>query len=547
MHVLDDKSGDISEERTGNINLSGTKGLEGLISTGAKKAKQLAEKVTLKFNVKKQQATDKLFTKFRVGTVESNLFDSSQYQNWARSVLNTYWDPKAAESAIFTKLRSQYGDEPLAKLLAEAKAIISTKDTAMKLENVQFESWQNSGNTLDDVFDDLKLYTVEGNPFKNPLLDTWISYASRVQTGDPYVLLMRKLTKLYGEDGFASLIASAKRDYRHLLTRVASQLEATQLQSWLNEGKSADDIFKLLRLDTQEADDMLNNLALGAWYSHATSLNENPSKLLLAKLQTQYSDGKLASLIVAAREQPKAQIYVGIMASELLSSWMKADKSLDDVFKLLNLDKVQGDKLIHKPEWSLWESYASKVDEDNAYKPIFSVLKKHFGDAGLENIIVKASEDKSTKEIAAKLQEEMRRVQGITADEMFKILKLDQAKNEIFENPKLTGVLTDWVSYVDKLDEKTPFATISYLQHRFNPLQPDKDDELAMVLAKATTQSSEGVFKDLQEVQFKLWMNKHFDPDVVADKMARHPNDPRGLQVIVAFHDFYWANKRSYY
>ncbi|OWZ04329.1 hypothetical protein PHMEG_00023784, partial [Phytophthora megakarya] len=218
-----------------------------------------------------------------------------------------------------------------------------------------------------------------------------------------------------------------------------------------------------------------------------------------------------------------------------LAKWLKTDKSMDEAFKLLKLNNVEGDNLLKSPGWGMWTSYASKKDRNNADELIFTVMKNHFGDEGLENIIAKAKTSIFTKDIAAKLQVEMWRSQAKTADEVFTLLKLDQKGRSIFDSYKSTVAVGTWVSFVNKLSKNNEFAVISNLEKRFG------DAGLAMMLVEGMKKSSSTVVKGLQELQFKQWMalNKKLNPNAVADKMLKYSNDPRSIRVTLNFRNYY--------
>ncbi|ETP51893.1 hypothetical protein F442_03033 [Phytophthora nicotianae P10297] len=374
--------GDNFEERAIDVKLPMTAKLQNLVNSPT--LKSLATNIKHRLTSNNQIATDKLFARLNVGAAESKLFESAPYQQWVQSVTTAYKNtPGMGEAAMFSTLTTHYGDEVLAKLL-DQKA--------------------------DDIYALLKLSVADDALLKNPLMNTWI-YVTRLGKEDPYDLLLLKLKTRYDEAELAHLLIAAKAD--NSAESVAKKVEQAQLKNWLTGGKTEDDAFNLLRLSIDDGYEILKNPALSTWNSYVKMLKHNPDELLFLKLKRQFSDYEIAKVIVAATRDTKVTINLGGGGLEKmqLDSWVKLDKTADDVFNVLKLNK-EGDKLFESPVLSYWVAFVMKGDKENADELMYSVMKKYYGDDMLEKLFARVKGSASTKRLASKLEQEMWRSHG---------------------------------------------------------------------------------------------------------------------------------------
>ncbi|KAG7377373.1 hypothetical protein PHYPSEUDO_011752 [Phytophthora pseudosyringae] len=506
---------------------------------GAETLKQLATSAMFKLTPNNQKATDKLFERLKVGTAKTKIFESGAYQQWSSSVMKAYKKKRElGQAAKFSSLKAHYGDATLAKLLVEAQQSSSTKVIATKFQDIQLQNWLNSGKTADEVFSLLKLDAVEGSLLKSPMLGTWISYVNKRASENPYELLLSKLRKSYDEAGLAKMLIAAKETTS--TAPVARRVEGRQLQNWLSGGKTADDVFKVLRLDIEKGDDLLKNPALTTWFSYVRMQNHDPDKLLILKLKTRYSDETLAKMFIAARTNSNTKISVGRLEEALLASWIRGDKTADDMFNVLKLNK--DGTLFESPTLGTWVSYVTKLDKENPDEVMLLVMKKHYGDAKLEKMFDQAKKSATTKDFASRLKEELWRSQGKTTDDVFSILKLDKDGDKLFTSP----MFSTWVSYVNrlnKLNKKNPdeFAVISDLERRFD--YADLGRMLGDAKHLALSWNSVDMFTNLQKLQFKQWMTeKGMDPKRLEKFLLQNPNDERNPRILLSFIDYYRAS-----
>ncbi|KAL4145922.1 hypothetical protein PRNP1_011795 [Phytophthora ramorum] len=483
------------------------------------------EEAQLKTWVNDGKTVDNVFNLLKLDKEADKLFEAPLWGTWTSYVTKVH--DKDADAVMFSTLKTHYGDEALASMLAQSKKGYRTKVIADKLEEVQFKNWASEGKSADDIFNFLKL---KGDTLSNsPALSSWITYVEKMDD-NPYELLLGKLMKRYDDASLARMLATAKEDYK---TRsVAVKLGAAQLKQWVRYDKSPDDVYNLLKLNL-EGNDILKSPILTTWISYTMKMKEDPYQLLLVHLTKRFDDATLTKMFVAAKRSHATE-SIGTKLEEVqLKSWLSDGKTADDVFKLLQLNK-DGDTIFASSVWSVWSSYLTKLDKENADELMFVVLKKHYGgDEGVAKMVSVANKEASTKDIGTKLEEELWRSQGKDGNDIFKLLKLDEEGQTFFESP----ALSTWISYVTKFNKQNPGA-ISQLEKRFGG-----DIELARMIGfaklKATNAGTKKVITQLQNLQFKHWVAAGMTPERVSAKMLLTPFDTRNTKVVLDYYDFY--------
>ncbi|EEY55242.1 secreted RxLR effector peptide protein, putative [Phytophthora infestans T30-4] len=206
----------------------------------------------------------KRFNKIKGKGVESNVLLSDKFDGSASYVLLKVLkgEQAAADKAIFATLATHYGDAFLPHLL-EAKRM-GKHSIVSRLETIQRKNWMGDGKSVDDVYRILKLDEEGQNILKSPALSTWMSYASKLKE-DPLNMLLLKLRAQYDDAVVLKMIAMSKDKSDDDTFR---KLEGALMGKWRQDGKTADDVFRLLKLD-EEGSDLLRNPLLKAWVSYA--------------------------------------------------------------------------------------------------------------------------------------------------------------------------------------------------------------------------------------------------------------------------------------
>ncbi|KAG6583293.1 uncharacterized protein IUM83_19884, partial [Phytophthora cinnamomi] len=152
---------------------------------------ELVAKITKKPS--NQKEVTNLFAKLKLFNERAKLFENAQFAEWTKAVEKGYkTNPEAALTAMVSTLRHQYRDEALVDMIAAAKKVAGTKDTATKLEKAQMKSWLSEEKSVEDAFRVFKLDKDKYSILSSPLLQNWVSYAKMTGT-DPYKWLFAKM------------------------------------------------------------------------------------------------------------------------------------------------------------------------------------------------------------------------------------------------------------------------------------------------------------------------------------------------------------------
>ncbi|KAG2898739.1 hypothetical protein PC129_g15961 [Phytophthora cactorum] len=281
----------------------------------------------------------------------------------------------------------RYGDDAVAKALVSAERRIDSAPQlaahAAQLRSQQLNAWLDNGKSVDDVFKLLKLgddgYQALASR-KLTVLDDYIVKFNRENPGHETTLL-KTLTKGFGGEGaLVPILAAAKHDMRTVTK--AKQLEKGLLRQWRHENLEPASVMKLLKLD-DDVNGFLKSRNLWTFEKYIAEFNKkNPENqvTLLGALTSKYEEGDVARAIVSGlkNENTAVERVAARLQKEQLEGWLKRDKSVNDVFKLLKF-KDDGSVEISRNLETL-EAYillynrAKQVDET-----LVGALAKGFG------------------------------------------------------------------------------------------------------------------------------------------------------------------------
>ncbi|KAE9062797.1 hypothetical protein PF005_g30280 [Phytophthora fragariae] len=356
----------------------------------------------------------------KLPTEKAKLLESPQFQKWTSAVLQGYnTNSEAADMAIASTLASQFGDKAPAKMIVAAKQVPSTENMAARLKEAQMKNWLSKEETADDVLQTLKIEKNDYISLWNPLLETWVSYVKKIEE-DPYKLLLSKIRAHDSDAKIAGWIGTAKQD----AVLIAKKLENTPVDSWMPQ--TADDIFKLLKLDSRGRD-LFHSPRLSTWASYVTRMEgKQADEQMYSVLRATYGDDELATMLAASK-----QSALGDLAKRLEEVQHKVGliegKTAKGFFTTLKLN-TQGDKLFESPAFYSWVDYVTKLSSKNADELMLSTLKTSYkDDVILAKMFLAAKESSFTKAIAEKLEQAqmadwLRNEKS--ADDVFKLLTL---------------------------------------------------------------------------------------------------------------------------
>ncbi|KAK1937085.1 hypothetical protein P3T76_009863 [Phytophthora citrophthora] len=419
---------------------------------------------------------DKLFTKHGVGKTTSNLFETNAFGAWFVAVQMAYAkNPAKAKVDMISALTKRYGDEALAKMLA------TTEDDRIirEMKAIQLNNWDLDKRSVEDIYKLLKLDKDSDKLLENPLMATWVAYATKLDNENPYGAVFSTLSTRYEGKAFAIMLQNGKEFDDSV--EIADKLEVFLMNTWQREKKSVVDIYKLLNLD-KDGDQFFQNPLFETLSRYATFVNQKDSfSGVFSLLQSRYDDEKLADLLVTMKNWWPRNVLTKQLEDLLLKTWQSQGKTLDDVFKLLKLEKER--ELLYSKSFLTWVSFAVEVEKD-PYRMIFSTLKRIYGEKTLTTLIVHAFDKPATLTLAEKLENILIHdwvKAKITVRDAFVRLKLNAEGENVFESM----ALSTWVSYTKEIERgNADKALVAVLREQFG------DAELPRIIAKAHTQFS---------------------------------------------------------
>ncbi|KAL3657660.1 hypothetical protein V7S43_017462 [Phytophthora oleae] len=140
----------------------------------------------------------------------------------------------------------------------------------------------------------------------------------------------------------------------------AAKVSDETLQLWLKSGKSADNVFIRLKLNTA-SDKLFENPQFSAWIKYGDELyTKTPQKGVstISTLTSYYGNQALSQMILAAQKTPSTTSLATELQARQLKYWLSDKTTPADVFKLLMLNKA-GDKLVENPQFLTWLAYAA--------------------------------------------------------------------------------------------------------------------------------------------------------------------------------------------
>ncbi|KAE9002954.1 hypothetical protein PR003_g19093 [Phytophthora rubi] len=108
---------------------------------------------------------------------------------------------------------------------------------------------QKAANKL---FTKLKLHETTSDLFESPKFYKWVKSVTKSYKKTPdaaNAVIVSTITARHGDEALARMLVAAKE--ASTTQRFATQLEEVQLANWLTSKKTADDVFKLLKLDDE--------------------------------------------------------------------------------------------------------------------------------------------------------------------------------------------------------------------------------------------------------------------------------------------------------
>lgn len=270
----------------------------------------------------------------------------------------------------------------------------------------------------------------------------------------------------------------------------------------------------MLSLD-KAADDLLANPRFQTWSKFTNYYNkEKPDKKvdMVKKLTHEYGVEDLAAILIAAKKVPSTEAVATSMQTQQFKRWLGTNEAPEYIFKLLQLEKA-GDNLLANPQFKNWVKYADDFNlnaiNNDEQASMIAILRTHYADDALANIVVTAKKIPSTQYMATRVEEGLFNgwmTTSSTPDGIFMHLKLDEVGEKLFESP-MWGIYTKYLDHYNKADPEKKTTMISALMRGYD------DEALAAILVAAKKVPS--TEKLATKLQHQHWLTNKDPPKEV--------------------------------
>ncbi|KAG6958404.1 hypothetical protein JG688_00010527 [Phytophthora aleatoria] len=235
-------------------------------------------------------------------------------------------------------------------------------------DTAKLRVWLSMEKSADDAFAKLKLNRGVYNALESPKLKTMSNYVDMVNKKYPdrQVSLLELLTKKYGEITVAKVLVTVKQTERW--KEIATKLQTQQLEGWMNNQMSVNDVFRILRI-TDDGTFFLLSRQLDTLDEYIKVFNaKNPQQKtdLFRALRDGFGgEDKFAILVSIAKDQPDTAMLAQNYQTTLFKRWI--EKDYDPMSVLVKVFKV--------PEDNLASAKAQMTRVIEQYKPIYYRVK----------------------------------------------------------------------------------------------------------------------------------------------------------------------------
>ncbi|KAL3661125.1 hypothetical protein V7S43_013734 [Phytophthora oleae] len=346
------------------------------------------------------------------------------------------------------------------------------------------------------------------NLFDTNVFAAWFIAVQMAYTKSPArakVDMVSSLTARYGDQALARMLATTEDD------KIIREMKAIQLNNWQRDRRTVGSVYKLLKLD-KEQEKLLGSPLIATWVAYATKLdNENPYSAVFSTLNTHYEGKALANMLLNVKDTDDSVVVAEKLETLLLKSWQREEKSVVDVYKLLNLDK-ESDQFFQNPLIDTLIRYTTVVDKKNSFSGVFSLLQTRYNDEKLTDMFIAmrnwGPRNVLTNQLEDLLLNNWQR-DGKTFNAVFKMLKLEKEGNKLFNSL----LLPTWVSYVVKVKENPYSVVFSTLKSTYG-----EKSLTSMIIQACDKPATLALADELEKVLFNDWVK---DKNTVKDAFVR--------------------------
>eukprot|EP00644_Phytophthora_capsici_P001549 jgi/Phyca11/129120/e_gw1.81.53.1 len=294
-------------------------------------------------------------------------------------------------------LSKQYKDDLVAKMLELGKRSKSSRNLGLKVTNTaKARYWLWRKQSVENVFHSLKLDSGLDKILDNPKLQTWATYVDLVNKRNPdsKVTMAEILIKTYGDLPVAVMLQRTRSS-----PKLARRLRVEQIQGWKSKGKSADEVFTLLKLD-KAGSDLFVSPQLNTWYNYVNVIEKDKAKAVMASvLLAHYGEVGLSKIFREANPRVRRMRFVRLwLETAVAQNNPKRALTPEEYFRVLKLD-AGIDQLLTNPNLVTWITFLGQFNAKNPGKgtTMIKIFTKVYGDEPLATMLEAAKKVPKTR------------------------------------------------------------------------------------------------------------------------------------------------------
>ncbi|OWZ00742.1 RxLR effector protein [Phytophthora megakarya] len=305
------------------------------------------------------------------------------------------------------------------------------------------------------------------------------------------------LTKYFKDDdlfimtGVAKMLGKSKP--------MARKMEDDWFQGALQNHKTPHKAFQGLRLgENFDANVILQSDLVDVWIKYLEAFNKrfpHEKTTMLETFMKSFGDTEVRKMIETAEKQGWPRNLAAELESTQLKLWLGSEKTIDNVFKLLQLNKnAVSSRVRDVPYFNTWVSY---IDNYIKAKP---EEKLRFKDGLLNTILNKVKNYPSMESTATSIQMDVM-AKYLANNEsprvVFQIFGLEREGNNILGSP----FFQSWMRYLEIFNKRNPTQQESW----FNSLHMNR--EFGMIEKAMENPSTVQMAKRVEKEWFSFWLN----------------------------------------
>ncbi|KAG3150854.1 hypothetical protein PI124_g12249 [Phytophthora idaei] len=166
---------------------------------------------TLQWWLKNGKTTDKLFTRLKLGSAKSEMFNKPQFATWVKYVDELSATRPDTKISTISTIKAYYRDEALSQMIIAAQKNPKAQQFADELQTRQLQYWLDNKKAPTDVFKLLELSKARDKLLNNPQLATWLSYVDDFNSKNPRISRISVMARYYGDETLSKMLFEAMK------------------------------------------------------------------------------------------------------------------------------------------------------------------------------------------------------------------------------------------------------------------------------------------------------------------------------------------------